>query len=123
MSIITDILKEIPLSTVLRERLQELEKKYNELEAENTKLESRLDELTKTSELVEGQKRILVLLSSCGEALTAETVARSLCLSPTRTQYYLGRMYDQYVGRVGHPGASFLHEGGTAYLVENDLVE
>ena len=38
MGIITDILKDIPLSALLKERLTELEKKHESLEAENATL-------------------------------------------------------------------------------------
>jgi len=53
MGILTDILKELPLSAVLREKLQELEKRYDQLEKENRKLKAEngslrqsMDELT-----------------------------------------------------------------------------
>ena len=38
MGMITDILKGLPLNVVLRDKLQQLEKKYDDLEAENNKL-------------------------------------------------------------------------------------
>ena len=38
MGFITDILKDIPVNAVLRDKLQELEKRHEEIEAENTKL-------------------------------------------------------------------------------------
>lgn len=45
MGILTDIIKELPLSAVLREKLQELEKRYNQLEEENRKLKDENDSL------------------------------------------------------------------------------
>lgn len=141
MSIITDILKEIPLSALLREKLQELEKKYSELEAENTnlneenrklkeqteQLKSRLRELTKPSELGENETRILVLLSSCEQKLTAGQIAGSLCLSLTKTEYCLGRMCKNYVYSndytTDRPSEYYLSQKGREYLVENDLIE
>jgi hypothetical protein len=134
MGIITDILKEIPLSAVLRERLQELEKKHSDLETENTKvkeenrkLKSRLEELTKTNELSENEKKILVLLSSCEQALTAAQIAGGLCLSLTKTEYYLGRMWNEYVYSHDYtndrPSEYYLLQKGREYLVENDLIE
>ncbi len=45
MSIITDILKEIPLSAVLRERLTDAEAKMATLEKENTGLKTERDTL------------------------------------------------------------------------------
>jgi cell shape-determining protein MreC len=134
MGIITDILKEIPLSAVLRERLQELEKKYSELETENTKLKeenrklkSTIEELTKTGELSENEKKILVLLSSCKGEPTAEMIAASLGLSLTKTEYYLGRMWNEYVYSYDYtndrPSEYYLVQKGREYLVENDLIE
>ena len=134
MSIITDILKDIPLSAVLRERLQELEKKHSELETENTKLKeenqklkSRLEELAKTDELSENETKILMLLSSCEQKLTAAQIAESLCLSLTKTEYYLKRMWNKYVYSNSYttdrPSVYYLFQKGREYLVENDLIE
>jgi predicted nuclease with TOPRIM domain len=132
MGIITDILKEIPVSAVLRDKLQELEKKYEELEVENTqlkgenqKLKSKVKELTSSDELCEDEVKILKLLSS-GQKLPANMIAHILSLSLTKTEYYLGKMYDQYVSAghfVGMHSQYSLIQKGREYLVENDLVE
>ena len=45
MGILSDILKEVPLSALLRERLAEEEKKVAELESENTVLKAELESL------------------------------------------------------------------------------
>jgi predicted nuclease with TOPRIM domain len=134
MGIITDILKEIPLSAVLREKLQKLEKKYSELETENTKLKeenqklkSRLEEMTKTSELSENEIKILILLSSCEHKLTATQIAGVINLSLTKTKYYLERMWKKYVYSSDYytdrPSEYYLLQKGREYLVENDLIE
>ena|SRR5438105_1660333 len=38
MGLITDIIKELPISAVLQEKLKELEKRFERLDAENSKL-------------------------------------------------------------------------------------
>jgi len=45
MGIVTDIIKELPLSVILRDKLQVLEKKYEAIEAENEKLKKENKEL------------------------------------------------------------------------------
>ena len=45
MGMITDILKEIPLSALLKEKLTEAEKRYENLETENTALRAENEEL------------------------------------------------------------------------------
>ena len=133
MGVITDILKEIPLGAVLREKLQELEKKYSELETENSKLKeenrkltSRLEELTKSNELSENEIKILVLLSSTSQPLTAAMIASNLVLSLTKTEYYLEKMWNKYLYSndyyTDQPSEYYLLQKGREYLVENDLI-
>ena len=50
MGIITDILKEIPLSAVLKERLVDLGKRMDELDAENATLKEKLANSEKVQE-------------------------------------------------------------------------
>jgi len=133
MGILIDILKEIPISAVLRSKLEEQEKKYEALEAENTKLkeenqklQSKVNELTISDELCEDEVKILKFLSSSSQEFTAEMIARSLGLNPTKTEYYLEKMWSKYVGTaeyVGRPPEYYLAQQGRQYLVENDLVE
>jgi hypothetical protein len=134
MGIITDILKDLPLSAVLREKLQELERKYVALEAENTRLKqeneelkSRLEEPTRTGELTEPEVRILVLLSSCNRELTPHIIASELGLSLTKAEYYLERMYDKHIYSHdyadGRPSEYYLIQKGRQYLIENGLIE
>ena len=133
MGFITDILKDIPVNAVLRSKLEETERKYEELEAENVKLreenqrlKSKVKELTGSDELCENEVKILQFLSSTNQRLTAGIIATGICLSLTKTEYYLGRMYDQYVSAahfVGRPAEYSLIQKGREYLVENDLIE
>ncbi len=134
MGFILDILKDIPVNAVLRDKLQQLEKKYEELEAENTqlkgenqRLKSKVKELTSSEELCEIEVKILKLLSSHGLELTAEMIASILGLNLTKTEYYLERMWKQYVYSHDYsnerPSEYYLAQKGREYLVENDLIE
>ncbi len=134
MGFITDILKDIPVNAVLRDKLQELEKRHEEIEAENTKLKgenqklkSKVKELTGSDELCENEVEILKLLSSGNRKLTAGMIAGELGLSPTKAEYYLEKMWKQYVYSNDwsneRPSEYYLAQKGREYLVENDLVE
>jgi len=134
MGIITDILKELPLNAVLRDKLQELERKYGALEVENAKLKeenqelkTKLKELTITGKLSEPEVKILLLLSSSNRELTAEMIASELGLNLTKTKYYLERMYKKYVYShdysSGRPSEYYLIQKGREYLIENNLIE
>jgi len=135
MGIITDILKELPLNAVLRDKLQELEKKFdalgaenNKLKEENQKLKTKLEELTKTNggKLSEPEEKILWLLSSC-EKLIPEAIASKLGLNLTKTECYLERMRKKYVSAYdycnGRPSEYVLIQKGREYLIENNLIE
>jgi predicted ArsR family transcriptional regulator len=134
MGIITDILKELPLNAVLRDKLQDLERKYGALEVENAKLKeenqelkTKLKELTITGKLSEPEVKILLLLSSSNRELTAEMIASELGLNLTKTKYYLERMYKKYVYShdysSGRPSEYYLIQKGREYLIENNLIE
>ncbi len=134
MGIITELLKDMPLSAVLRERLKELEKKYSELETENAKLKQENEKLrtiheepTKISELNENEVKILVFLSSCRSEPTEEIIAGYLGLSLTKTKYFLERMWDKYLYSHdyydGKPSEYYLLQKGREYLIENNLIE
>jgi len=133
MGIITDILKGLPISALLRDRLQELERKYDALEVENSKLKqenqdlkNKLKELTSTSKLSESEVKILLLLSSSNRGLEPEVIASRLGLNITKTKYYLERMWNEYVRSQDYTdGRSeyYLIQKGREYLIENDLIE
>ncbi len=140
MGIIFDMLKDMPLSAVLRERLQDLETKYNELEIEKSKLQdenaklksengnlqARLRELSESSKLCQDEIDILIFLSSCGTEPTAEMISQHLNLNLTKTEYYLKRMLKKYVNSYdyvrGTPSEYYLLQKGREYLVENNLI-
>jgi len=133
MGIFTDIIKGIPVNAIQREKLEELEKKYDELEAENIqlkdeiqKLKDKVKELTSSDELCEIEVNILKLLSSSGRELTAEVIAREIGINLTKTEYYLEKMWRQYVNSHdwsnSRPSEYYLAQKGKEYLVKNDLV-
>ena len=134
MGFILDILKDIPVNAVLRDKLQQKEREYEELEAENNKLrnenqrlKSKVKELTSSDELCENEVNILKLLSSIGRKTTAETIAGELGLSLIKTKYCLDKMNRQYVFSHDYSGGKlsvyYLNQKGRAYLVEHDLVK
>lgn len=89
-------------------------------------LKSRLAALPNDSELCADEVKILVHLSSCGEYTpTAEAIAASVGLNPTRAEYYLERMWGKYVyaheWTDGRPPQYYLYHDGKAYLVRNRL--
>jgi FtsZ-binding cell division protein ZapB len=133
MGVIIDILKELPLNAVLRDKLQELERKYDalgvendKLKEENQKLKKELKELTNTGKLSEPEVNILLLLSTCNSELTPEMIASQLGLNLTKTKYYLERMYKEYVyshdWTSGRPSEYYLIQKGREYLIENNLI-
>lgn len=133
MGFLTDILKEIPVNAVLRGKLEDLEKKYEklvaenvELKGENQELKRKVEELTGRNKLCENEVNILKLLSSSGRELTAEIIAGRLGLNPTKAEYYLERMGDQYISPaylVGAPAKYSLAQKGREFLIENSLLE
>lgn len=140
MGFITDILKDIPVNAVLREKLKDFEKKHEELEAEITKLKgenkklvdenqqlkSELKELTNIGELGEDETKILRLLAMSERELTDEEIAGKLGFQLVKTKYYLERMWREYICSYdyvnGRPSEYYLIQKGREYLIKNNLI-
>ena len=129
------------MNAVLRDKLQDYEKRHEKLEAEITKLrnenskltdenkelKSRLKEFTISSGLSEDEVKILMLLASYERELTAEMIARSLSFNLTKTKHYLDQMWDKYIYShdfyTERPSEYYLLPKGREYLIKNNLVE
>jgi hypothetical protein len=139
MSIIADILKEIPLSAVLKERLSEAESKMAALEKENTLLKAenatlrmdltnardeikRLNNRPKPAEtkpLSEQEIKVLTVLNEHGESdfLHASQISSIIGLDVPRTTYVMDCLV-----KSGHirstdyspPGYKITHKGRDA---------
>ena len=147
MSIITDILKEVPLSAVLRERLVDQEKKMAILEADNlalknensnlkTIVENLRQEIQQTKAIQEKtshgilldpiEEEILLLLHD--GARTLEEVAGLKKLSPNVAQMHLKKLFDldprMTITLPGRDRKTYWHikESGTKYLIDHNLI-
>lgn len=135
MGWITDILKEVPLSAVLREKLSDVEREVNALKQVNEKLleeNARLkQELCPPKEdlgLSDIETQILVLLSQAMGYVMLDRMGLMLKLSPTKSAYYTSKLHDD--GYISSPMVIMdavmsykLSQKGREYLVKNNLVQ
>ena len=141
MGLISDILKDIPLSANLQEKLRTLEAKFAALEtenailkddlrkaqAENQRLKAEIDRATPKSNLDETTRRILTVLAQQSEAIDTDTLTHTLQLHPTKLEYYLHKLEeDEYVYGVhyytGYPSEYGLSQKGREFVIENNLL-
>ena len=152
MGIITDILKDIPLSAVLRERLVDQENKMAILEAENAALktenlalknensdlkaliENLRQEIQQTKNIQKEQSHIILLEPIDEEILlllhdrerTLEEVARLKQLSPNVAKMHLRKLFDHVFAttRQGRDRKLYWHikELGTEYLIKHNKI-
>ena len=152
MGIITDILKDIPLSAVLRERLVDQEKKMTILETENSALKAEnlalKNENSDLKALIENlrqeiqqtkniQKEIShgVLLDKIDEKIllllhdrerTLEEVARLQQLSSNVAKMHLRKLFDEGMASTlqGRDRKLYwrIKETGTKYLIDHNLI-
>jgi chromosome segregation ATPase len=142
MGWLTDLLKEIPLSAVLKEKLVAIEAKHSEIEDENaglkddlreaqTKiktLETRIAELTYADDLPAVEIEILKLLAD-GRELKRQALARKFQLHFQRLRYHFERLtLEGYVSHVqtrvstGVDDLYFLEHKGREYLSRKNLI-
>ncbi len=148
MGWIVDLLSEVPLSAVLREKVSQLESKYTALEAENKVLKSenadlrlKLDDARREverlqkqadekrvheSDLLEVQQRTLLLLAKHGE-LEVEDIARLSGQSVEAAKYHVDELFHRHfvawssgddIEPVWH-----LDHKGRGYLVQRGLLK
>lgn len=142
MGWLTDLLKEIPLSAVLKEKLVAIEAKHSEVEDENARLkddlrhanaeiknlETRIAELTYADNLPEVEIEILKLLADNRE-LMREVLARKFNLHFQRLRYHFERLTSEgYISHTevrlstGVDDVYFLQHKGREYLSRTNLI-
>jgi chromosome segregation ATPase len=142
MGWLTELLKEIPLSTVLREKLVAVEAKHSELEDENARLkddlreakaeiktlEKRIAELTYADDLPAVEIEILKLLAD-GREPKRQVLARKFNLHFQRLKYHFERMtLEGYISHIqtrvstGMEDVYFLEHRGRDYLSRKNLL-
>ena len=141
MGWIIDLLKDVPLSTVIREQLVSAEKKIALLESENTNLQSQVRELRqeiqRRDDVIQKEKfhdnlleklkvDILIFLSVQKGAVTADEVARHLKINPQIAIHHLTELNKKSMILVSHrmnfPPFWNLADGGRKYLINNNLI-
>jgi predicted RNase H-like nuclease (RuvC/YqgF family) len=145
MGIITDILKDIPLSAVLRERLSDQETKMATLEAENATLKKEnsdlkylvkdlRQEIQRRDDVIQKEKSHDTLLDKFDEkillfirkAATIDEVTRTQQISPDIAKMHLKKLFDYGLVTTfqGKDRKLYWHikELGTKYLIEHNLI-
>ncbi len=142
MSLLSDILKEVPLSSVLKEKITDLEAKNAALETEVAILKDELrkakqeiavlradiSERDKVSfEIDDTAQNILKLLAQHNVDIPEDYLANALQIHPTRLSYYLTEMetadyVHQSVYTDGTPSEYSLTQKGRKYALSNNLL-
>jgi DNA-binding MarR family transcriptional regulator len=142
MGAIADLLKDIPLAAVLREKVLNLESENASLQtevaslkddlrqakAEVVKLKNEIDRLTHTDNLHETEIKILAYLADENTINFNDSMLLGLRLDQTRLDYFLERLrkqeYISYIGgsSVGEAVSYFLTQKGREYLIKNNLI-
>ncbi|MFZ4776554.1 MAG: hypothetical protein ACOYM3_14375 [Terrimicrobiaceae bacterium] len=135
MGWLTDILKEVPLSAVLRERLAQAEKDMNELKEENTRLHEELAKLKPLAAkpqtpatLSEIEEQILAFIGNRNIWTGPEHIAALFKLSSTKADYYVEKLHrENYLKPpimiVDSRPEYQLSQKGREYLVTRNLIE
>lgn len=133
MGFLTDLLKEVPLSAVLKEKIAAFEYENASLKTENAilkddkrqlerevmKLKEEIGRLTHTDDLHETEQKILVIAKE-GRELFAHSLAERLGLPEQRTEYFLLELVAKgYLDEsFGYP----INQKGRKYLLNNGLL-
>src|SRR5690349_1585929 len=106
MGFLTDVLKEIPLSAVLKEKIASIEAKHAATETENailkddlheakaeiTKLKKQIEELAHKDDLDENDRQVLVTILQLDKSAYSDLIARQLNLHQQRAAYHLEKL-------------------------------
>jgi chromosome segregation ATPase len=141
MSWIIDLLKEIPMTAVLKEKITTIEAKNAATETENAilkddlreakaeiqKLKNQVEELSHTDDLDQTAITILQLLAE-HEQPYAESLEHALQMPLAKIKFYLGQLTDQgYIRsakpRLTRPTEYHPTQKGLEFLHKNDLVK
>ena len=142
---IVDLLRDIPLSAVLREKLKDMERELEALRSRNAELEAELKVTnTKFQELerkllpasgpkLDDLREKLLVLVMQQPRLSAQTLANSLGATPQLVEFHLEELRkEKYVHDSHFMGTGFGHpartewsilQAGRAYLVSNGLLK
>ena len=141
MGWLSDALKEIPLSAVLKEKIAAIEDKYAAAETENAilkddlrqgkaeiaKLKKQIEELTHKDDLDEIERELIKLVARDVQTngKPAKVYAGLLNLSPDLAQVYLDALCDKdYLSGFGLNGDTFysLRPKARTYILKNKLL-
>jgi chromosome segregation ATPase len=140
MSWITDLLKEVPLSAVLKEKIATIEAKYAATETENAilkddlrdakaeiaKLKKQAEELAHTDDdLHETERDLLTAIAELDKDARGDILAAALKLHPQRADFHLHKLKESgYVGSVsfGDSPRYYLHQKAREYLISHGLI-
>ncbi|MGO9019117.1 MAG: hypothetical protein ACLQVJ_12300 [Syntrophobacteraceae bacterium] len=135
----TDLIKDVPVSAVVKERLALAEDRFRAIEEENKKLKRRIAALEEENKGLRAQSpasqqpqepeeieiKIMTLLSKIGQG-TIRDVAQTLQISITKAEYHISEMEE---AELLHGSYSYVDEAtfslaqkGRVFLVKNDLV-
>jgi DNA-binding MarR family transcriptional regulator len=143
MGLLQDLLKEVPLSSVLKERVALAEEKFERASKEIESYKQRVAALERENEMLRAQipskpprtldgdtARVLVGLFKAAEMEDRDVgaMARELVMERGVLQYHLDRL--QEAGLADVTGANYLHEHiywgltpkGRQYVVEEKLI-
>jgi hypothetical protein len=138
MGLVDDILQGLPVNSLLRGQVSQLNAQKaavdeqnailaddnRELKAEIAKLNQQIEKLTHKDDLTEIEREALKLIARLDESYST-ALSGMLGLPQAKADYYFQRLSDAgYIGAVGFGGEPlyFLEQKGRAYLVENDLI-
>jgi len=125
MGLLTDILKEIPHTAVLQEKIATVEAKYAATETENAilkddlreakaeivKLKKQVEELSHIDDINEVEIGILKDMAEIGvDYFTSENMANRYPMTPARFDYHLQRLKD-----AGYASSPFGDDAGWHY--------
>ncbi len=133
--------QEIPISGVLKERLDYTQQKYDDLEAEKNALAEQVEQLSVENadlraairpsadaqpdyEITDEISQILQQVNRLEDPL-AEDIARSMQLAPARAEYHLKNLLEHgYLRDMWYdPGQHFrLSQRGREYLIEEGYI-
>ncbi|MDT5062145.1 MAG: hypothetical protein QOH63_2604 [Acidobacteriota bacterium] len=140
MGILFDLLKEVPLSAVLKEKITTFEQEIAALkdenatlkddnrkfQAENKKLKEEIQSLTHTDDFHETEIKILAYLASEDTINFKDSMLIGLKLNQTRLDYFLHLLsekeYIYYDGTYISEGEYQLTQKGREFLFKNNLI-
>ena len=140
MSLLSDILKEVPLSTVLKEKIADLEAQnaalqteiailkddLRQAQAESKRLKQEIESFTHSG-LDEVSIKILTYLAQSGGLVEDSELEATLQLPATRVKYHAGQLEQQgYIEGQHFAGGELslysLTQKGREYAVKNNLI-